>query len=154
MRYYFGKMKVLLLAIVIIAVGFILVWYKLLGNLSPTPDTTTENEASESGTMQVQAKVDLYIDYGNGKTTSYERVLIDSKSSVYSILSKKMSETGSVVTTKSYDYGVMVDSINGFKSSNEYFWGYSVNGQVATVAADKYVLKNGDVIEWKYTKIQ
>lgn len=154
MRYYFSKMKVLLVAIAIIAIGFILVWFKILGNLSPAPDTTTENEATQSGAVQVQAKVDLYVDYGNGKTTSFERVPIDSKGTVYSLLTKKMNETGSSVTTKSYDFGTMVDSINGIKSSNEYFWAYSVNEQTASVAADKYILKNGDVVEWKYTKIQ
>jgi hypothetical protein len=29
-------------------------------------------------------------------------------------------------------------------------WTYTVNGEVATVGASEYVLKDGDVIEWKY----
>lgn len=153
MKYYFGKLKVLLLAVAIIGIGFIFVWAKLLGNLSPSNISETDPDATGSASLQEQ-KVDLYVDYGNGKTTSYEGIIIDTKSTVLSILKKKLEQTGSTVTTKSYNFGAMVESINGITNNSEYFWAFSVNGQAGSISADKYILKNGDVVEWKYTKIQ
>ena len=153
MKYYFGKLKVLLLAVAIIGIGFIFVWAKLLGNLSPSNISETDPDATGSASLQEQ-KVDLYVDYGNGKTTSYEGIIIDTKSTVLSILKKKLEQTGSTVTTKSYNLGAMVESINGITNNSEYFWAFSVNGQPGSISADKYILKNGDVVEWKYTKIQ
>lgn len=153
MKYYFGKLKVLLLAVAIIGIGFIFVWAKLLGNLSPSNISETDPDATGSASLQEQ-KVDLYVDYGNGKTTSYEGIIIDTKSTVLSILKKKLEQTGSTVTTKSYNFGAMVESINGITNNSEYFWSFSVNGQPGSISADKYILKNGDVVEWKYTKIQ
>ena len=69
----------------------------------------------------------------------------------YSLLVKKMNETGSSVTTKTYDFGIMVESINGISGNANFFWQYSVNGQMGQVAADNYTLKNKDKVEWKYT---
>ncbi len=143
----------LLLAVAIIGIGFIFVWAKLLGNLSPSNISETDPDATGSASLQEQ-KVDLYVDYGNGKTTSYEGIIIDTKSTVLSILKKKLEQTGSTVTTKSYNFGAMVESINGITNNSEYFWAFSVNGQPGSISADKYILKNGDVVEWKYTKIQ
>ena len=46
--------------------------------------------------------------------------------------------------------GVLVNSINGITNTSDEFWLYSVNGNEATVAADKYICKNGDVVKWEY----
>ncbi len=56
------------------------------------------------------------------------------------------------VVTKQYDFGVFVEEVRGKKSGADMSWIYFVNGKSGTVAADKYELKNGDVVEWKYTK--
>ena len=58
MKYYFGKLKVLLLAVAIIGIGFIFVWAKLLGNLSPSNISETDPDATGSASLQEQ-KVDL-----------------------------------------------------------------------------------------------
>jgi len=47
-------------------------------------------------------------------------------------------------------FGVMVNSINGLKSTSKEFWLYSVNGQQPDVAADKYVTHQGDRVTWEY----
>ena len=52
--------------------------------------------------------------------------------------------------TKQYDFGVFVEGIGGVENTKEKAWIYFINGKSAEVAADKYELKNGDIIEWKY----
>ncbi|MCL4382460.1 MAG: DUF4430 domain-containing protein [Patescibacteria group bacterium] len=54
--------------------------------------------------------------------------------------------------TKQYDFGVFVEGIGGVENTKEKAWIYFINGKSAEVAADKYELKNGDIIEWKYIK--
>ena len=49
---------------------------------------------------------------------------------------------------------MMVESIDGISASSTHFWSYFINGTAGNVAADKYILQNGDVVEWKYTPIQ
>jgi len=53
-----------------------------------------------------------------------------------------------------YDYGVFIAGINGVANnpSTHEYWTYSVNGQSATVGADQYELKDGDVVYWSYVK--
>jgi len=56
-------------------------------------------------------------------------------------------------TSKEYaGLGHFVESINGIKNNpqeNKY-WIYYINGQSAPVGISQYVLKKGDVIEWKF----
>ena len=134
--------------------GLIFTWSKLVGNLNPSQNNNVENPISDTITPSQKYKVDLTVNFGNGKVTSYGGVEIKEGDTVLSLLTKKMNETGSPVKTKSYDFGLMVESINNISASTNYFWSYSVNGQAGNVAADKHVLKDGDKVEWKYTKIQ
>lgn len=47
-----------------------------------------------------------------------------------------------------------VTSVDGLKNGMEGYpysgWIYTVNGEFATVGASKYILKDADVVEWKY----
>lgn len=153
MKYYLGKMKLLLVAVAIVLAGLVFTWLKLFGNLHPQ-QSSLENQAAGSISTVQKYKADLTVDYGNGKVTSYENIEINEGDSAYSLLVKKMNETGSSVTTKSYGFGLMVESINTVLASQDHYWAYSVNGQMGSVAADKYILKNADKVEWKYTPLQ
>jgi len=57
------------------------------------------------------------------------------------------------VETQDSSYGVFVDSINGQANTNDSFWIFYTNGQMATVAPDQYTCKDGDKIEWRFEKI-
>ncbi len=58
------------------------------------------------------------------------------------------------VEYKEYDFGVFVEGINGVKGNDEYFWSLYVNGEQSKVGATEVLLKDGDVVEWRYEKIQ
>ncbi len=48
--------------------------------------------------------------------------------------------------------GFFVESINGKKGTNGYYWFLYVNGKSSDTGASETHLKTGDVIEWKYEK--
>lgn len=52
--------------------------------------------------------------------------------------------------TKQYDFGTLVESIAGLESSSSKAWIYFINGESASVGADQYILKDKDIVEWKY----
>lgn len=45
--------------------------------------------------------------------------------------------------------GYFVYEINGIKGKSGAYWIYYINGKEANVGISKYIVKNGDVIEWK-----
>jgi len=147
MKYAFSRLKLLLVASGIVFVALILVVFRLFGTTNPE-GTISQVTGSPQSEKQYTG---LVVDFGNGKLTSYESIEIKEGETAYSLLVKKMNETGSSVTTKTYDFGIMVESINGISGNANFFWQYSVNGQMGQVAADNYTLKNKDKVEWKYT---
>ena len=50
--------------------------------------------------------------------------------------------------------GSFVTEINGTQNSEDHFWMFYVNDELAPVAADQYQTKNDDKIEWRYEAIQ
>lgn len=55
------------------------------------------------------------------------------------------------VITKVYSFGTSVESINEVTSgTNNKYWIYYVNSQMANIGADRYSLKPGDLVEWKF----
>ena len=49
--------------------------------------------------------------------------------------------------------GYFVEEINGVKGNADKFWAYYVNDILASVGVSQYVLKTGDIINFKYEKI-
>lgn len=70
----------------------------------------------------------------------------------YNALVAAVKKRNLEIKTKSYDFGIFVESIGGYPNTKEKAWIYYVNGKSGAVAADKQALKNGDTIEWKYEK--
>ena len=58
------------------------------------------------------------------------------------------------IQTKEYDFGKMVEAVNGYKNSSKKAWIYSVNGKAGDKAAGQYNLVNGDKVEWKYEAVK
>lgn len=104
-----------------------------------------DQAASSSSSVPAASNIELVIDYGN----STQRVLANlSGSTVFDIL----NETAHVTYT-THAFGSFIQSINGVENNaggNGYYWQYWVNDLLAPVAADFYVLSDGDGILWKY----
>ena len=154
MNYYLNKIKFLVLASLILLVGFLFTWFKFINVGKPGQNTASENQLGTTITPQQKSFAGLFVNFGNGKIKAYEAVEINTNETAYSLLLKKMNETGSPIITKKFNQGIMVESIDNISASSSYFWSYSVNGQAGTLAADKYILKDKDLVEWKYTPMQ
>jgi len=58
------------------------------------------------------------------------------------------------IETKQYDFGQSIESVDGVKARvNNKYWIYYINTVSATGAADKYLVKSGDKILWKYENL-
>lgn len=95
--------------------------------------------------------ISITIDFGDGKTLNLEAPIKENLTA-FTLLEKISEEKGLDLKTKKYDFGIFVESINGLKSDQNLAWIYFVNGKSGETASDQYVLKEGDLVEWKYQK--
>jgi hypothetical protein len=72
-------------------------------------------------------------------------------STPYEALAFVAKKNNQQIQTKQYDFGIFIEAVGDKKNTKEKAWIYSVNGQSGEVASDKYELKQGDAVEWKYT---
>jgi len=54
-----------------------------------------------------------------------------------------------VVTYQQFDFGVLIEAIDGEESTNDRFWLFYVNGEQAQVGADQYTTTDGDTLLWR-----
>ncbi len=64
----------------------------------------------------------------------------------------ELLKANSQVVASESPLGVFITEINGIKNTNEEFWLFYINGELAPVGADKYITKDGDTIEWRFEK--
>lgn len=48
--------------------------------------------------------------------------------------------------------GTFVDTINGQKNSDGYYWILYLNGRTSDIGASQTTLNDGDIVEWRYEK--
>jgi drug/metabolite transporter (DMT)-like permease len=59
------------------------------------------------------------------------------------------------ITVQTSSYGTLVESINGYKNgADKRYWTYTVNGKESPVGAADYKVRQGDIIEWKFTSYE
>jgi hypothetical protein len=63
----------------------------------------------------------------------------------------EQTETKARVETKGSDFGPYVDSINGLKGGTDNkYWSFYVNGELAQKGAADYVTEGGETVEWRF----
>ncbi|MBI4999280.1 DUF4430 domain-containing protein [Candidatus Gottesmanbacteria bacterium] len=92
-------------------------------------------------------QVTLVLDFGQGAKKEEKVGAV----TAFEALRAAAREQNLELKTKQYDFGIFVESIGGVENSKERAWIYFVNDKAGEVASDKYTLKAGDVVEWKYT---
>lgn len=102
---------------------------------------------AKTGSLQ---KIIYIINKGEGGISEYQ-IKSSNVSTVFSLLEKLSQSEGFVITSKQYDFGVFVESIDGvYNGSGDRYWQYWVNDKLGEVAADKKDVKTGDKVEWKF----
>jgi LPXTG-motif cell wall-anchored protein len=54
------------------------------------------------------------------------------------------------MTYTTFDFGAMIDSIDGLKAEGTYYWAFYINGEQAQKGVSDYQLQNGDEISLQY----
>lgn len=114
--------------------------------LSLIKEKTEGGEGEEAN--QLLEEVEVKVDFGD-EAAAVE--LVQAKTA-YEALQAAAKNRDWLLQVKNYDFGQLVEAINGQKNTPGKAWIYFINGQPATQAADKQELKAGDVVEWKYIK--
>jgi hypothetical protein len=101
---------------------------------------------------QKEERVFLTIDDGRGELKNFGSPLIE-KMTAFDLL-KKIAEGSNIeLKTKSYEIGVLVESIGDrTNGQEEKYWMYYVNGEMPNIASDKKEINPGDKIEFKFEK--
>ncbi|MEK7081157.1 MAG: DUF4430 domain-containing protein, partial [Patescibacteria group bacterium] len=85
--------------------------------------------------------------------TRYEEE-ITGQISVYDFMNKFRGEGKINFTEKNYTgMGKFIETINGIKGNGNQNWIYYVNGKEAQVGVSNYKINPGDVVSWKYEKL-
>lgn len=116
-----------------------------LGILGRRPGPTPAPVVRVEQPVKPQAKVVIE----NGEIRTEATVSAKTAFEALEIITSQQHLTPKV---KQYDFGVFVEGIGGVDNTKDKAWIYFVNGKSPEMAADKYLLKPGDVVEWKYIK--
>lgn len=76
------------------------------------------------------------------------------ETTVFAALEKLAGEKGWEIAAKDYEFGKLVEAIAGAANSQEKAWIYYVNGAAGDKASDKFELKAGDKVEWRYEAVK
>ncbi len=132
-----SHLKTYFLVVCCVVLGVLFVRNGLQGK--QTPQTSVEQESVPASVVTINDATRIVTGREQAKTP-FEAL---------SFLAKKNNIP---VVTKSYDFGIFVQSIGDKESGSEMAWIYYVNGAAGNVASDKYELKENDSVEWKYEK--
>lgn len=95
-------------------------------------------------------KATLIIDFGEGEIKTLDKELKE-EITAFDLLKITSEELNLSLETKTYDIGILVESI-GYKKNGQdgKYWLYYVNNEMPMVAADKKEIGAGDKVEFKF----
>lgn len=143
-----NKVKRLLIAIISLFVAFVFGWlvlFKIIQN-----PTTIPNGSLEQAPEEARQEIEIKLIFGQEDELSLSFVPWKDQITVYDALTRLTEENNIEIETQQYDFGVFVESIDGYENTGERAWIYFVNSESGSVAADKHELSPGDLVEWRY----
>ncbi|KKR75996.1 MAG: hypothetical protein UU21_C0021G0019 [Candidatus Levybacteria bacterium GW2011_GWA2_40_8] len=111
---------------------------------APSITGTVAGEATE------QKEITVILDFGEGKAETYSA---KNAATVLEALEQTAKDNNIPLFLKEFSFGTLVETIGSKTNDKEKAWVYYVNGQTAEVGADQFEVNTGDIIEWKYEKI-
>ena len=106
-------------------------------NISNATKDIKEDDDSNNITLSLNTPDKSYI------------VKVEEGVNVYDVM-KSAQNDGFSFNGKEYPgLGFFVEEINGIKGENGKYWMYYVNNKEAEVGISKYIIKDGDIINWK-----
>jgi len=110
----------------------------------------------ESAAVQSAGDASIMIDYGDGRVNLIHDVALEDGMSMLAYMKKAASEKSLTFETKDYEgLGSLVTKIGEKENgADKKYWQFWVNNISPEVGASQFVVKNGDVIEWKFLQYQ
>lgn len=121
------------------------------GNALKSPDAILGAE-SETDSSEEQISVSLVLNYGNAEEVSYEQSIKPGTSAI-DLLNEVSAANNIAVEYQEFEFGRFVQKIGDTAGDSSHYWGFYVNGSMADVGADAYILNDGDSIAFKYSEM-
>ncbi|KKW01820.1 MAG: hypothetical protein A2898_05850 [Candidatus Kerfeldbacteria bacterium RIFCSPLOWO2_01_FULL_48_11] len=134
----------LVLAIVVVAIA--LLGSRVIGPPPPDPQART---GSVAGVRTVTHEATVVVNTGTGLPRNMSFDLAGDETA-FDLLTRASLRENFVVETQQYDFGIMINKIDGVGAEENRYWMYYINGASANIGADSYMVKPGDVIEFRY----
>lgn len=134
-------------------------YYRQSETIPPPADTsepvriTLPNVLSPNTAYQADS-FNLLLDLGPGKKSLQENFVVGAN--LFDAFKTATAREGIEMKSKEYPgAGYIVESVGGLKNGADgKYWQFWVNGQYSNVGASSYVIRPGDVVEWKFTNEQ
>jgi len=110
------------------------------------------NQNQKNNESQISGEVEKLIDVSLKVQDKTYTVKIKEGSFAYDLMEQLKNQGFSFSATEYSSLGFFVTEINGIKEDrkNSTYWTLYLNNKEATTGVSKLILKNGDLIEWKY----
>ena len=120
--------------------------YTQTNNKNTNPKSNINETSDETSDLSITAKID------NGETqVSYDKQ-VSSGTTALELMNLISEEDGIVLGTTEYDFGTLIDSIDGMgeDTADGKYWSFYVNDEMSDVGMADYSLNNNDTITMKY----
>lgn len=134
---------------------------------SPTPSPSTmietdnltgsQNAMASAGEAPAESMVRAQIYLPQAEVITFDQPAdeaVSENATALSLLQSASAENNLQLNIDTYDFGSFVSGIDTATASAEFTWLYYINGESAQVGSDQYILKPGDLIEWKYEVLE
>lgn len=108
--------------------------------VTPTPEVTPS--------IAPAAQLEFEVTGGNDQQKSYEFIATNFGQNALELI-----ENQAKLELKKYDFGVMIEGVNGLMADNKNYWAIYLNGEYAKTGIAQIELQKNDKIELKYEEI-
>jgi len=93
----------------------------------------------------------ITIDFGNETTKTHEIKTTNATAYHFLIEAAKLEGYGIKTTYYAIYDSILVESISNIENGQDNkYWIYYINGESGAISADKQIIENNDIIEWRF----
>ena len=141
--------KFSLMSMAVLVLGLLIAVFFIINANTVSEDHGNENDIIERSD-EIKFSILLKIDNGSEEKKEYKLDDISKQTTVFDILENNVD----IEYNNNYSYGVFIESVDGIKNGDDgKYWQYYINDVLGDVAADKKVLENGDIVEWRFEEM-
>lgn len=141
-------MKKILLTVLVLAAALF-----SLTSLAEVVNKRTQPQVAGIETAKIERQATVRVVF-NKLNIIEDTLVFENDTNAYELLTRLLNQNDITYEVTQYDFGVFVNSIGDLESNTQNSWIYSVNDESAQVAADTYLVSDGDTIEWKFKPVE